>query len=162
MMRGLTLIRPWSDAIVHGPKRVENRPWCPPRSMLGARIALHAGKKYATDLTAGSIPPSWIPRPPAETPQGIVGVARLVGFLDLREGNYGQQNWRMSEAHSAASLQTLEVLHTLDRDPWWCGPVGWLLDEVQALPEPIPCKGMLGLWTLPTDIEQRVLSQLSA
>lgn len=45
-MRALTW-RPWSDAIVRGPKRVENRPWTPPGFFLGETIAIHAGKKYA-------------------------------------------------------------------------------------------------------------------
>lgn len=155
MMRGLTLIRPWSDAIVHGPKRVENRPWCPPRWMLGQRIALHAGKKY---LTPG-MTPDWTQRPPAETPQGIVGVATIAGWLDTRDGRPVAQA-RETHPLGKGRFRDLHRVLRLDRDPWWCGPVGWLLDEVQALPEPVPCRGMLGLWTLPTDIERRVLAQL--
>jgi len=28
----------------------------------------------------------------------------------------------------------------------------WILDDPPPLPEPIPCKGALGLWTLPTNL----------
>ena len=38
-MKALTLWRPWAAAIVHGTKRVENREWTPPRSMLGQDMA---------------------------------------------------------------------------------------------------------------------------
>lgn len=37
----LTLWRPWAWAIIHGPKRVENRTWKPPASFIGKRIGIH-------------------------------------------------------------------------------------------------------------------------
>lgn len=122
-MRGLTLWRPWSDAIVRGPKRVENRPWAPPASILGKLIAIHAGQKYtasAWDLPGGYVPPS-----NAACPKGIVGVARIVGYLDLRKDG----------RRSRTTLQVFERLTAhvdrLDEDPWWAGPVGWLLEDVE-------------------------------
>jgi len=42
-MRALTLRQPWAWAIVHGQKRIENRPWKPWRDIIGQRIAIHAG-----------------------------------------------------------------------------------------------------------------------
>jgi hypothetical protein len=47
-----------------------------------------------------------------------------------------------------------------------CGPWGqervyhWTLTEVRALPNPIACKGRLGLWTAPDDIVTDVVAQL--
>jgi hypothetical protein len=41
-------------------------------------------------------------------------------------------------------------------DPWWEGPVGWLLAEVKPLPEPISCPGGQGLWKLPAEIAQLI------
>lgn len=46
-----------------------------------------------------------------------------------------------------------------------CGPWGqenvyhWTLDNLSTLPEPVPCKGRLGLWTPPTDVVTAVLEQ---
>ncbi len=40
--------------------------------------------------------------------------------------------------------------------PWFCGPFGFLLSHVVALPEPIPCKGALGLWDVPNTVEELV------
>jgi hypothetical protein len=36
----------------------------------------------------------------------------------------------------------------------------WLLGNVRALSEPIPCRGQQGLWSLPPEVEERVISQL--
>lgn len=140
-MKALTLWRPWSDAIIHGPKRVENRAWTPPRALLGEVIAIHAGKRFdevaalgiAVDFRIDWTPPMT----DAESPQGIVGVARLRGWLDLRERHAqhepGPDAW------------------ALRRSPWWAGPVGWWLDDVVAI-EPVPCRGAQGLWTVPADV----------
>jgi hypothetical protein len=35
---------------------------------------------------------------------------------------------------------------TRHESPWFCGRYGLVLNEAQELPEPIPAKGMLGLW----------------
>ncbi len=45
MIRALTLWRPWASAVVQAGKDVENRTWKPPDSVIGTRIALHAGKR---------------------------------------------------------------------------------------------------------------------
>jgi hypothetical protein len=40
------------------------------------------------------------------------------------------------------------------------GPYGWLLEDVVALRETVPCKGAQGLWTVPPDVAARVLEQV--
>jgi hypothetical protein len=46
-----------------------------------------------------------------------------------------------------------------------CGPWGeenvyhWTLGNLSTLPEPVPCKGRLGLWTPPADVITAVLKQ---
>ncbi|MFD3336035.1 hypothetical protein ACFWV1_25825 [Streptomyces sp. NPDC058700] len=60
---------------------------------------------------------------------------------------------------------TLTGCHWSD-DGTCCGPWGfassyhWTLDQVEALDEPVPCKGALGFWTPPTDILLAVQHQL--
>lgn len=150
-MRALTLWRPWSDAVVNGPKRIENRPWRPWPSVVGTPtlIAVHAGKKYDTDTRGWDIagwPGGYEPPGDEDCPTGVVGVARVVGYMDTR----------------VMPVRREGPVDDLDRDPWWVGPVGWLLADVQALPEPVPCRGALGLWWLPDDVESAVLGQLGA
>ena len=42
-LRCLTVKQPWAAHIVYGGKRVENRVWHAPRSIVGTRIGIHAG-----------------------------------------------------------------------------------------------------------------------
>jgi len=139
-MKALTLWRPWDQAIVHGNKRIENRPWALYPNMVGKPIAIHAGKRYDDDgAISMQLSKLYAPPPPADSPLGIVGVM-VVGSV-------------VNESDPRADRNVLE-------SAWFNGPFGWVLTEVEALDEPIPVSGKQGLWTLPPDVEQRVLEQL--
>ncbi len=139
-MKALTLWRPWDQAIVHGSKRIENRPWGLWPDMIGKPIAVHAGKRYDKDgAFSMQVNELYEPPPPADSPLGIVGVM-VVGSV-------------VNQSHPRADRNVIE-------NAWFDGPFGWVLTEVAALDEPIPISGRQGLWTLPPDVEQRVLEQL--
>lgn len=150
MIRGLTLWRPWAASIVAGPKRVENRPWHPPIGYIqrGLWIAIHAGKRWDPD-GAAFLRPLWPASKHVTAPlqygpavelgwapwyreQGIVGVARVTAAVRVEDMAEGQ------------------------RDPFAFGPWCWLLDDVKALPEAIPCRGAQGLWTLEPEHEAAI------
>jgi hypothetical protein len=116
-VKALTLQRPWPWAITCLGKRIENRTWFPPESLIGQRIAIHAGKAFdddgadwITDTFNAYVPPE------PEHPTGIIATALLAGVV------------------------------TESNSPWFVGPNGWLLQEVEVLPEPIPARGEQGLW----------------
>jgi hypothetical protein len=44
-MKALTIWQPWASLIVAGAKPYEFRGWRPPRSIIGQRIAIHAGAR---------------------------------------------------------------------------------------------------------------------
>jgi hypothetical protein len=48
---------------------------------------------------------------------------------------------------------------TESADPWFTGPYGWTLDDVVALPAPVPCRGAQGLWPVPDDVAALVIEQ---
>jgi hypothetical protein len=48
-MKALTIRQPWSGAIAHQTKRVENRTWKLPAKHHGARILIHAGAQPDRD-----------------------------------------------------------------------------------------------------------------
>lgn len=141
-MYGLTIKQPWLHAIVAGTKRVENRTWAVPEWVIGKVIALHAGKTY----DYGAVFPAWTVTPgwePGELPEGAVaGVAKVTGCHPLEHVCSPGPHLRACSPWSARSQ------------------CHWLLAEVRPLPNPVPCRGMLGLWRLPADVEEAVRQQL--
>lgn len=121
-VRGLSVKQPWTWAICHGGKPVENRTWPVPDGLIGALLFLHASRSadagaFADPRIAGLV------RMPARRalPAGaVVGTARLVG----------------------SHLGTADC----------CGPWGdpgahhWQLEDIRVLSTPIPYRGALGFW----------------
>ncbi|MFG2910912.1 ASCH domain-containing protein [Kitasatospora sp. NPDC048286] len=116
----LTIRQPWLAAILAGDKRVENRSW--PTKHRG-QVVLHAARAVAREGQADPLVRAVLARPgtPALTTGALVATATI------------------TDCH---------------RDTGCCRPWGlpglwhWTLDAVQALAEPIPATGRLGLWRL--------------
>lgn len=145
-MRALSVRQPWALAICHG-KDVENRSRATWHRGL---IAVHASKAF--DVT---------------DPDILLDVAEMIG---LTPEQAEQQD------HRGAVIAVAEIvgchLHT---DPvarcdfgdapicsWWAarGQWHWQLANVRTLAAPVPCKGALGLWRLPDDVDAQVRVQL--
>lgn len=145
MTYAITIWQPWCSAIVSGPKRVENRGWKPPLLAIGKRILLHAGKHF--DLSGSErCARLGFDRAKADLPRGaIIGSALLVGWQD--------------DEHDHLIQASRLVVRDYRRDPWWVGPIGWALDDVRKLHQPIPCVGRQGLWLVSQDILQQAVDQ---
>lgn len=151
-IRGLTLWRPWSGSIVHGPKRIENRGWAPSQQLVdrGLWIAIHGGSKWDRD-GAEFLTAHWT------IAASVVMLAgeRTYDILDERQwparaiskGIVGVARVRRAVPAGDPAVRT---------DPFAFGPFCWMLEDVRALPEPIPCKGAQGLWVLPPEVLERV------
>lgn len=154
-MKALTLIQPWAFAIEHLGKTVENRTWPPPSGAIGQRFCIHAGKSIDCDALADfcSDPLLDSHGDDRSMPRGAITCSAVL------------RGWvRGSQDLVALSREVLEVVgdvtpeRALDvvRSKWWAGPIGWVLDDVRGLTEPVPCRGALGLWTVPDDVAARV------
>jgi hypothetical protein len=138
-MLALTLIRPWSCALARGPKCIENRSWEPPHSALGQLVAFHGGKKWDAD-GAASVDELWRSVPSRnESPEGIVGVGRLIGIIAPNGAIIPMSIEREARC----------VVLRIEGEEWYTGAWGWIFDERLAFADPIPCRGAQGLWTLP-------------
>jgi hypothetical protein len=149
VVRALTLWRPWPWAILFGGKRIENRPWVPPRTIIGERIALHAGKTFDEHGSEYilSVCPAPRDKPERYRYEGIVGTAVVDQWFRYEEG----APWLFTAKYAAGVDDSQER---------WCfGPVCWVLRDVRALPEPIACKGAMGLWVVPDDVLQAMQVQ---
>lgn len=159
-MRALTLHRPWSYVILRCGKRVENRTWLPHKVVIGQRIALHAGKGW--DARAEE----YIRRdsdramrwPALVEAEGIVGTAVVLGWVNgavawvLGTEEPWHQNSARSHRFGPETLSEETALEAIS-SPYYFGPIGWVLDDVQELPVPIPHSGFhRGLWEVPEEL----------
>lgn len=173
-MKALTLKQPWAWAVAHAGKDVENRTWKPPASVIGHRIAIHAGRTsieandgegvdaYEDIVLAFHVaceddpydyPKTIIKRGRIQL-GGIIAVATIEGWVTERD-SYKTRSF----AGNYLDAAPLAVKHAR-QSKWFTGPYGWLLTDVIALPEPIPCKGSQGLWTVPVEVEAEINRQV--
>jgi hypothetical protein len=133
-IRGLTLTQPWATLVALGEKQIETRSW---NTKYRGLVAIHAAKtfpRWAKELaesdpyfvtTLGKYPVTRVPLGAIIAIVRIVSVCRtqdtFVGAKETAFGDYGADRW------------------------------AWTLRERVAFDEPIPCKGMLGLWALPPE-----------
>jgi hypothetical protein len=151
-MKALSIRQPWTAMIVHGQKRIENRSR---RTHYRGLIALHASGKDRWDPASQSsdvVYEEWCRLGWAGTPNrdgeyitygAVLGVAEIVDVCDARLQPLFSSERRCQCSRWAASSQA-----------------HWHLANVRVLAEPVPCKGALGLWTLPNDVEAAVVAQL--
>jgi hypothetical protein len=154
-MRALTVRPPWSWAIAHGGKTVENRGY--PTRYRGL-LAIHGGARSRWDpdgQASALVREAWAARarsrPDAHNSiwllrkdTGWMTFGAVVAVAELR-GCHGPD-----DCYGTCS-------------PWAAaGQWHWNLFDVRPLPDPVPCRGMLGLWRLPDDVEKAVRAQLEA
>ena len=88
-MKAITLHQPWASLIADGRKTIETRSWAPPRTLIGERIAIHAGWQIDKPLAA-----EWFAGQSA--PLGaIICTAKLKGFglVKRSEGQWATMAW---------------------------------------------------------------------
>jgi hypothetical protein len=152
-MKALSIIQPWPWLMFHGTplKDIENRTWPLPRSMRGQRVAIHASGRRDLDecwkasaLINATPSLSEIHFPPIR--------------LAFRGRGFIVRSWP-SELATSAIIGTVEIVDcvTASDSPWFAGPYGFVLRDPRPLAEPIPCRGWLGFWTVPSEIERQIL-----
>lgn len=122
-MLALTLWRPWAQAVVAGPKDIENRDWEARRLRPGDVFAIHAGARFQK-AALERILVLWpeCPRLEEQHPMGIVGLVEYLGCVTPEQ---------------AAP------------NPWAFGSCCWQLGRRMALEVPYPMKGAMALWPIP-------------
>jgi hypothetical protein len=139
-MKALTLINPWAQAIAHWGKDVENRTWAPPASLVGERIAIHAGKLPLSGAAFDDV-------------QFTVGQLELDFNLPASETTV---EWLLARSSAVVCTAVVGQPVRSSSSRWFMGPVGWPLRDVVVLDGPVPCSGAQGMWDLPPDVERAV------
>jgi hypothetical protein len=154
----LTVRQPWAWAIGHG-KPVENRGW--PMKYRGP-LWLHAGARSRWDPDGAAshlVNAAWWRHLREEVP-GWPG-------LPASDIELTRKTTLMPFGAVAALVQVTGCHHADDCGglctPWSAlGQFHIELNDTRPLAESVPCRGALGLWRLPDDVEQAVRAQLGA
>jgi hypothetical protein len=145
-MRAVTVKQPWAWAIAHGGKAVENR-----SSGFSYRglLAIHAGMTWSE---RGETDPRVYEAAHAQCvgrrnmPFGaFLAVAELV---DVHPDAGCCRPWGESSYTEAGGRVRTAVHHLV-------------LEDIRPLTDPLPCRGMLGLWRVPMDIAEKLLKEVA-
>lgn len=130
-MRTISLWQPWATAIAVGNKLIETRHWSTPYR---GRIAIHAAKRWDQAQKDFASIEHTLGRLPKRIPFGaVIATADLV---DIRSTD---------ELLATLRVNPIEKIYG-NYEP---GRFGWILENIIALPEPIPFKGAQGFFNVP-------------
>jgi hypothetical protein len=130
----LTLRAPWGQAVIYGTKRIENRKWSSQRHKPPFWMAIHVGLNEED--------------------------YHDVSYHLAREELYDVLNERHHPGRIIGLAHVVKYITKSD-DPWFDGPIGWVIDEVIPL-DPIPARGKQQLWPLTPNVERIIHQQLDA
>lgn len=155
-MKALSLTQPWATLVAIDAKQFETRSWS---TSYRGPLAIHAAKGFPADcrqLCSGSpfyealaAQPGMSDPLHACLPRGaILAVAELNYIVRTEE------MMRLWQQHRGAS----DVWNWHDKREYDFGDYSedrfaWRLIHVRRLVEPVPCRGALGLWNVPPDVE---------
>jgi hypothetical protein len=142
-MKALTMTQPWATLVAIGENSIETRSWS---TRYRGPLAIHSAKGFPADARelcemspyrevlarAGY-------RDASELPRGeIIAVATLVDVMKFNKSTLKDVRARAARGEFPQ--------HEADFGDFSAGRFGWILKDVVRLKEPIPAKGMLGLW----------------
>lgn len=138
-MRALTLTQPWAQLSVIGAKTYETRSWRRFFPSTAELVAIHAAAgfpRWARDL-CDEEPFLEHLLPYAPLPTGaIIGLVRMTGC------------YRTEQLMACGTITEQERAF----GDWSDGRWAWTMEDPVILEKPVPCKGHLGLWPIPTDV----------
>lgn len=150
-MKAITLLHPWPWAICCCGKRLENRTWEPPLRV-GEKFAIHGGR---------------VPLGPDNQPHGAKDREYLEEIIETvndirKECLFQGDTVSLRNIFRYAGICAVATFGGVLRDaadPWFSGPVAWVLRDVIVLPEAVPCKGTQKLWEVPPDVLENMRAQ---
>lgn len=167
-MKALTLRHPWAWCVAHLGKNVENRDWSDGYAeriglshTLGEVIAIHGGAPVKYGQSEG-----WRQH---ELDVNHIGL-HILPFDDAAVDRLQAWNDRMGRRPTyddlvlpgIVALAALTHATRNSTSPWAAkGQLHLLLSGTVPLPEPVPCKGALGLWEVPAEVEAKCKAQLA-
>jgi hypothetical protein len=147
-MYACTMTGPWAPVIMYLGKQCENRPTRPLCVGIGSRLAIHAGMQIDGDalhaIQNGRYGNVW-PEGGLTIPTGVlVGTVELAGWISQNAAGEVEGEARPGEWSQLMKQLDSPWRHPDSRWHWW-------VRDPRVLKEPIPCRGMQGLWKVPVE-----------
>jgi hypothetical protein len=138
-MKCISVQQPWTWLIASGFKTVENREWT---DEYRGPVLLHAGVKVDS---------SWF-----EKGELSYSMMSHYGILD-----YGIPECKASYATGAiiGVANLVDVVTEMPNNRWFCGTYGFVFSGARLFKKPIPYKGQLNLFKVPTSVVASALEQ---
>ena len=136
-MKALSVRAPWWWFILHGGKDIENRNWA---TRVRGRVAIHASKWWTIEDISLDF-------------ETACRIAQLAFPADALRANAIYQ--RDARGCIVGTVEIVDCVAVSD-SPWFCGEFGFVLRNPIAFEKPIPCRGSLGFFDLPVDVEARL------
>ena len=151
-MRALTLHQPWASLVAQGHQQFETRSRRPPYRQIGKPIAIHAGLTEHRETRLDPIVQQLLG--PTLLPKGaLLAVALLTAAYPTLPGTGGLPH----DQETAPRPPYDHLFGNYSPGRW-----AWKLVDLHQLPEPIPYRGAMGLWPLPSKITHRLLAEWRA
>lgn len=153
-MKALSLTQPWATLVAIGAKTIETRSW---GTAYRGTVAIHAAKGW----------PAWAKeecrRAPFNTVLGAAGYDRAFAPLPLGAIVAVAELtscYRITETTPRAIQSNGDFPpHELAFGDYTPGRFAWVLKFVWRLEQPVPVRGALSLWDLPSDVLAAVTAQ---
>lgn len=151
-MKAITVWQPWASLIAIGAKPYEFRGWKPPKSLIGQRLAIHAGARPMRlteifGLLNQAKNPAYFGHPCLHLDKALpvlrachdradaVPLSHVVCIVTVGEAKRGDQ---------CAAEFGGNAGNDSDRDGTFNW--GWPMLEIEELHPPVPARGAQGLW----------------
>ena len=151
-LKALTVMQPWAWAIMKVGKNIENRT---PAWKYRGPLAIHAGGRWserggASPLIRGA----WSDTSERPLNRGLFVCGAIIGTVELVDVHpdagccrpWGESAYVEHVKHSGRDRR--QIMHLV-------------LEQPRLLPEPIPCRGALGLWTPPAHVTAKLTGSAS-
>ena len=156
-MKALTLTQPWATLVAVGENSIETRSW---GTSYRGPLSIHSAKGFPRDARELC---RMSPYRDALRSHGyadalslplgaVIAVAELIDVIKFTRGTLRDVRARAKGGEFPT--------HEADFGDFSPGRYGWMLKNVRALHEPIPARGMLGLWEVSAGTQARIKRQL--
>jgi hypothetical protein len=149
-MRALSLTQPWATLVAFGAKLIETRSWS---TAYRGQIAIHAAKAFPSEARrlCGRFPFSEV-----LTRHGVLRTSELPLGAIIATATLADCVRFTASLDAVLAVSKGRTAHEEAFGDFTPGRYGFMLRRVQRLATPIPCRGALGLWEVPDEIQTKL------